>query len=137
MTLYIIIILVTVLILGILFGRKRSDEKSDYQPEQFRHSGHDWVFNGILDIDHPPHDDSPFHDYDQPIQLMVKKGYVHCDITIDDTVGERDLGLFLLDMASVAVGFTGITGYVQQLSQRRGEGLTDKRPHFQGTWHRG
>jgi hypothetical protein len=94
MTLYIIIILVTVLILGILFGRKRSDEKSDYQPEQFRHSGHDWVFNGILDIDHPPHDDSPFHDYDQPIQLMVKKGYVHCDITIDDTVGERDLGLF-------------------------------------------
>ena len=94
MTLYIIIILATVLILGIVFGRKRSDEKSDYQPEQFRHSGHDWAFNGILDIDHPPHDATPFKDYDQPLQLMVKKGYVHCDISIEETVGEGDLGLF-------------------------------------------
>ncbi len=94
MTPYIILVLVTVLILGFIFGRKHKDEKSDYTPEVFKHSGHDWVFNGLLDIDHPPHDKVPFRDYDQPMELMVKKGYVHYDLEIDASVTERDLGLF-------------------------------------------
>lgn len=91
---YIIIILATVIILGFIFGRRHNDEKSDYQPPVFKHSGHEWVFNGILDIDHPPLDDTPFHDYERPIQLMVKKGYMHYDMIPESTVSDSDCGLF-------------------------------------------
>ena len=118
---YIIIILVTILILGFIFGRKRNDKESDYQPPVFKHSGHEWVFNGILDIDHPPHDDSPFHDYDQPIQLMVKKGYLHYDLIVESTVSDADLGLFHAIAQIQADGSVGIVRegrVVAHLSQK-------------------
>lgn len=91
---YIIIILVTVVVLGLIFGRKSGDEKSDYQPEEFKHSGHEWAFNGILDIDHPPHDSASLIDADPPLQLMVKKGYVHYELVVDVSKDENEVGLF-------------------------------------------
>lgn len=89
------IIAVIVLILAVIFLRRHDDSKSDYVEQPFVHSGKEWVFNGILDIDHPPLDSSVFTDYDGELQLMVKKGYVHHDITLLDTVNPNDhLGLF-------------------------------------------
>lgn len=89
-----VVILATIIILGIIFGRRHDDSKSDYKPEEFKHSGRQWAFNGILDIDHPPLDDKPFRSGEQPLQLMVKKGYVHYGLLVDESVGDDQLGLF-------------------------------------------
>ena len=80
---YIIIIAAIVIILALIFLRRHDDSKSDYVEPHFEHSGKQWVFNGILDIDHPPMDDTPFIDYDGEIQLMVKKGFRHLQLLVD------------------------------------------------------
>lgn len=91
----IVIIAVIVLILAAIFLRRNDDSKSDYIEQPFVHSGKKWVFNGILDIDHPPVDSSVFTDYEGELQLMVKKGYVHYDIKLIDGMDAEDyLGLF-------------------------------------------
>ena len=89
------IIIVIVIILAAIFLRRHDDSKSDYVEQPFVHSGKEWVFNGILDIDHPPMESSVFTDYEGELQLMVKKGYVHHDITMLDGLDANDhLGLF-------------------------------------------
>ena len=64
---YIIIIAVIVIILAFLFLRKKEEVPSDYEDPVYKASGHQWVFNGILDIDCPPADMTPFTDYDGEI----------------------------------------------------------------------
>ena len=92
---YIIIIAVIIVILAILFLRKGNERPSDYEEPVYKASGHQWVFNGILDIDCPPADMTPFMDYEGDIQLMVKKGFVHYDLIVDNHKEIRDkLGLF-------------------------------------------
>lgn len=92
---YIIIIAVIVIILAFIFLRKREEKPSDYEDPVYKASGHQWVFNGILDIDCPPADMTPFTDYEGDIQLMVKKGFVHYDLIIEDQDQLKDkLGLF-------------------------------------------
>lgn len=92
---YIIIIAVIVIILAILFLRKRDEQPSDYVPPTYKASGRQWVFNGILDIDSPPSDLRPFTDYEGEIQLMVKKGFLHYDLVIEDPEQVKDkVGLF-------------------------------------------
>ena len=92
---YIIIIAVIVIILAFIFLRKREEKPSDYEDPVYKASGHQWVFNGILDIDCPPADMTPFTDYEGDIQLMVKKGFVHYDLMVEDQDQLKDkLGLF-------------------------------------------
>ena len=92
---YIIIIAAIVIILGIIFLRRRGETPSDYVEPRFEHSGKQWVFNGILDIDHPPLDDTPFTDYEGDLQLMVKKGYRHLELEVEASSAKRPpLGLF-------------------------------------------
>ena len=92
---YIIIIAAIVIILGIIFLRRRGETPSDYVEPRFEHSGKQWVFNGILDIDHPPLNDTPFTDYEGDLQLMVKKGYRHLELEVEASSAKRPpLGLF-------------------------------------------
>lgn len=92
---YIIIIAVIVIILAFLFLRKKEEVPSDYEDPVYKASGHQWVFNGILDIDCPPADMTPFTDYEGEIQLMVKKGFVHYDLIVADSDQVKDkVGLF-------------------------------------------
>jgi len=92
---YIVIIAAVVIILGLIFLRRHDDTKTDYQEPHFEHSGKNWVFNGILDIDHPPLDDSPFNDYEGDLQLMVKKGFMHLDLIVDNSAKQQPpTGLF-------------------------------------------
>lgn len=92
---FIAIIAAIVVILAAIFLRRRDDSKSDYVEQPFVHSGKKWVFNGILDVDHPPMDASVFTDYEGELQLMVKKGYVHHDISLlDNEDADEHLGLF-------------------------------------------
>ena len=58
---YIVIIAVIVIVLAIVFLRKK-EEPSDYEEPVFKASGKKWVFNGILDIDHPPSETTPFEE---------------------------------------------------------------------------
>lgn len=89
------IIAAIVIILAVIFLRRHDDSKSDYVEQPFVHSGKKWVFNGILDIDHPPMENSVFTDYEGELQLMVKKGYVHHDLALFNDVDADDyLGLF-------------------------------------------
>ena len=92
---YIIIIAAIVVVLAILFLRKGKEQPTDYEEPVYKASGHQWVFNGILDIDCPPADMTPFTDYEGEIQLMVKKGFVHYDLIVEDQkeLGDK-LGLF-------------------------------------------
>ena len=93
-TLFIAIIAVIIVVLALIFLR-HDDSKSDYKEQPFKHSGKKWVFNGILDIDCPPADMTPFTDYEGEIQLMVKKGFVHYDLIVEDQKELDDkLGLF-------------------------------------------
>ena len=69
----IVIIAVIVIILAAIFLRRHDDSKSDYKEQPFVHSGKKWVFNGILDIDHPPMESSVFTDYEGELQLVVRK----------------------------------------------------------------
>ncbi len=91
---YAIIIAAIVIILALVFLRKHDDSQSDYQEPQFKHSGRKWVFNGILDIDNPPQDNNVFKEYRQPMQLMVKKGYMHYSIEPVESLDEKYLGLW-------------------------------------------
>ncbi|MBO4820702.1 MAG: hypothetical protein J5548_04470 [Prevotella sp.] len=91
----IFIVAAIVIILAAIFLRRHDDSKSDYKEQPFVHSGKKWVFNGILDIDHPPLEASVFTEYEGELQLMVKKGYVHYDISLLGSVdAEEHLGLF-------------------------------------------
>ena len=105
---YIIIILATVIILGFIFGRKHGEETTDYKPQVFKHSGHEWVFNGILDIDHPLQDNALLVDYDRPLQMVVKKGYVHYDLEVAPDMSASDCGLFRAEARILDDGRVGI-----------------------------
>lgn len=94
-TLFIAIIVVIIVVLSLIFLRRHDDSKSDYKEQPFKHSGKKWVFNGILDIDHPVEDPSVFNDYEGELQLMVKKGYAHYDMKLLPNVQPKEhLGLF-------------------------------------------
>ena len=102
----IIIIVAVVVILALIFLRKHNDADSDYKEPEFRHSGHKWVFNGILDIDNPPADDTPFTSYEGEIQLTVKKGFMHYEMEPNTAVDLKPhLGLF---WAKVVAGDSGV-----------------------------
>ena len=101
----IVIIAVIVIILAAIFLRRHDDSKSDYKEQPFVHSGKKWVFNGILDIDHPPMESSVFTDYEGELQLMVRKGYVHHDITLLEGIDADDhLGLFQAEAKATSNG---------------------------------
>ena len=95
-TLFIAIIVVIIVVLSLIFLRRHDDSKSDYKEQPFKHSGKKWVFNGILDIDHPVDDPTVFNDdYEGELQLMVKKGYAHYDVTLLSGIQpEKYLGFF-------------------------------------------
>lgn len=94
-TLFIAIIAVIIVVLALIFLRRHDDSKSDYKEQPFKHSDKKWVFNGILDIDHPVNDPSVINDYEGELQLMVKKGYAHYDVTLLPGISpEKHLGLF-------------------------------------------
>ena len=102
----IVIIAAVVIILALIFLRKHNDADSDYKEPVFRHSGHQWVFNGILDIDNPPADDTPFTSYEGDIQLTVKKGFMHYEMMPNTSVDlQPHLGLF---WAKVVAGDNGV-----------------------------
>ena len=99
------IIAVIIVVLAAIFLRRHDDSKSDYKEQPFVHSGKKWVFNGILDIDHPPMEPAVFIDYDGELQLMVKKGYVHHDITLLNDIDAEDyLGLFQAEAQAISDG---------------------------------
>ena len=92
---YIIIIALIVGILALLFLRKSDESKWEDVDTGFKHSGHKWVFNGILDIDNPPDDPAALNDYDGKIDIMVKKGYVRYELDVlQKKEMEQYLGLF-------------------------------------------
>ena len=82
---YIVIIAVIVIVLAIAFLRKK-EEPSDYEEPVFKASGKKWVFNGILDIDNPPSETTPFEEDGIELQLMVKKGFVHYEMSVEQNV---------------------------------------------------
>ena len=92
---YIVIIAVVVVILAFLFLRKGKEMPTDYVEPTFKASGHQWVFNGILDIDCPPKETAPFLDGEGELQLMVKKGFVHYDLQVNaQELSDQHLGMF-------------------------------------------
>ena len=92
---YIAIIAFIVVVLAIVFLRKKDDDTSDYVEPTFKASGKKWVFNGSLDIDNPPAETSPFDEGEIQLQLMVKKGFVHYELKIDEDGQEKlKLGMF-------------------------------------------
>lgn len=94
-TLIITLVAVIIVVLALVFLRRHDDSKSDYKEEPFVHSGKKWVFNGILDIDHPPMEPSVFTDYEGKMELMVKKDHIHHVITLlPDIKPENHLGMF-------------------------------------------
>lgn len=91
---YIIIIVCIVIVLGLIFLPRGKDNPSDYVEPTFKASGKKWVFNGLLDIDNPPLDNSPFIDYEGKVEISVKKGYVHFSMIINTDHADKFLGLF-------------------------------------------
>lgn len=89
---YIVIIACIVVVLGIIFLRKK-DGPTDYVEPTFKASGKKWVFNGSLDIDNPPTDMKYFDGGETELQLMVKRGFVHYSLTVDKDL-DFPLGMF-------------------------------------------
>ena len=127
---YIIIISAIVIILAFVFLRKHDDSQSDYKEPEFKHSGKQWVFNGILDIDHPPLDQTPFKDYEGALQLMVKKGYLHYSLELMQPV-QCQPGLYRgqvkLEEDKIVVLFDNLkVGYISSNPKTLAESINQK-----------
>ncbi len=96
----IVISLIVAVILGVVFWRRKGGEEvSDFVEPSYHPSGKQWVFNGILDIENPPKDNSCLVGYKGRVQLMTRKGYMLYEMQVDSaSLSRDDVGVYEVDV---------------------------------------